>query len=219
MAKKPRIYATMGPFVFAFPHITSPDTEGKFADNKYKVDAVGEPKSKGMTKAQEAVADALKQFGLPKKGTNIPIKRETEKGEDGKKTETGKLVLKAKSQYAPAIVDAKGQPIPAKVLKNLKIGAGSEGLIEGYFQEYETSEKVRNADGELETVTVRGINFTLTGVQLIKVVKGGGGGSSFGAYEGGGFTCEDAGDEDGDEGLDIGSDGDEPDGDEGGLDI
>lgn len=221
MAKKPRIYATLGPFTFAFPHITSPDTEGQYADNKYKVDAVGDPKSKGMVKAQETVAEALKTFGLPKKGTGIPLKKETEKNKDtGKKVETGNLVLKAKSSYAPALVDASGKPIPAKALKTLKVGPGSEGLIEGYFQEYATTEKVRNADGEIETVETKGINFTLTGVQLIKVVKGAGGGSSFGAYEGGsGYTYE-GDDDDGDEGgLDIGSDGDEPDGDEGGLDI
>jgi hypothetical protein len=220
MAKKPRIYATIGPFVFAYPHITSPDSEGKYADNKYKVDAVADPKSKAMVQAQDIVQNALKEFGLPKKGTNLPIKRETEKDENGKKTETGKLVLKAKSQYAPVVVDAKGNPIPEKALKKLKIGAGSEGLIEGFFAPYTTTEKVRNADGELETVETQGINFTLTGVQLVKLVKGGQGGSSFGAYEGGGFSY-DGDDEDEDDntsgGLDLDTDDDEDD--EGGLDI
>ena len=221
MAKKPRIYATLGPFVFAYPHITSPDTEGKYADNKYKVDNVGDPKGAAMTEAQKIVAQALKDFGLPKKGTNIPIKRETEKGEDGKKAETGKLVLKSKSQYAPAVVDASGNPIPAKALKNLKIGAGSEGRIEGFFAPYTTTEKVRNADGEIETVETQGINFTLTGVQLIKLVKGGNQGSSFGAYgDGGGFSYEADGEDEDDNtsgGLDIGTD--DEDDDEGGLDI
>lgn len=222
MAKKPRIYATLGPFVFAYPHITSPDTEGKFADNKYKVDAVGDPKSKGMTAAQDIVASALKEFGLPKKGTNIPIKRETEKNDAGKKVETGKLVLKAKSQYAPTIVDIKGNPIPEKALRNLKIGAGSEGLIEGFFAPYTTTDRIRNADGEIETVETQGINFTLTGVQVLKVVKGGSGGTSFGAYEGyegDGFVYDgDDADEDDNTsgGLDIGSDDED---DEGGLDI
>jgi hypothetical protein len=220
MAKKPRIYATIGPFVFAYPHITSPDTEGKYADNKYKVDAVGDPKSKGMVKVQEILADALKQFALPKKGTNLPLKKETEKGEDGKKAETGKLLLKAKSQYAPTVVDAAGNPIPAKALAKMKIGAGSEGLIEGFFASYTTTEKVRNAEGEVETIETQGINFTLTGVQLVKLVKGGQNGSSFGAYEGGGFSYEGA-DDDGDDntsgGLELGDDDDDDD--EGGLDI
>lgn len=220
MAKKPRIYGTFGPFVFAYPHITSPDSEGTYADNKYKVDAIGAPTSDGMVAAQAACADALKQFGLPKKGTNLPIKRELSKNDAGKKEETGKLLFRSKSQYAPVVVDASGNPIEGKVLKKLKIGAGSEGLIEGYFSPYETTEKVRNADGELETVTVTGISFTLTSVQLIKLVKGGNGGSSFGAYAGGGFSVSDmVGDDDDDDDTDGTSDGGDDVDDDGGLDI
>lgn len=220
MAKKPRIYGTFGPFVFAYPHITSPDTEGTYADNKYKVDAVGAANSAGMVKAQEACAEALKAFGLPKKGTNLPIKRETVKNDAGKKEETGKLFLRSKSQYAPTVVDASGNPIADKVLKKLKIGAGSEGLIEGYFSPYETTERVKDKEtGEVETITTVGISFTLTGVQLIKLVKGGTGGSSFGAYEGGGFSASDlAGDDDDDDDAAGDTGGDDVD-DDGGLDI
>lgn len=218
MAKKPRIYGTYGPFVFAYPHITSPDSEGKYADNKYKVDAIGDPNGPAMTKAQEACAEALKAFGLPKKGTLLPLKKEQTKNDDGKKEDTGKLLFRSKSQYAPVVVDAQGNPIPEKILKKLKIGAGSEGLIEGYFSPYETTEKVRNADGEMETVTVTGVSFTLTGVQLIKLVKGGSGGSSFGAYEGGGFSASDLAGDDDDDDADGNAGGDDVD-DDGGLDI
>lgn len=218
MAKKPRIYGTFGPFVFAYPHITSPDSEGTYADNKYKVDAIGDPNSPGMVKAQEACAEALKAFGLPKKGTLLPIKKEQTKNDAGKKEDTGKFLLRSKSQYAPVVVDAQGNPIPEKILKKLKIGAGSEGLIEGYFSPYETTEKVRNADGEMETVTVTGISFTLTGVQLIKLVKGGTGGASFGAYQGGGFTASDLAGDDDDDDADGNAGGDDVD-DDGGLDI
>src|SRR3546814_1521768 len=45
MAKKPRIQATVGPFTFAYPHLTAPDSEGTYADNKYKVDGVVDPTS------------------------------------------------------------------------------------------------------------------------------------------------------------------------------
>ena len=211
----------MGPFVFSFPYITAPDTEGKFADGKYKVDAVGAPGSPGIAAAEDHIKKALKEFGLPTKGTGLPLKKEIDKGQDGKKVETGKLILRAKSKFAPAVVDANAQPIPDKALAKMKISGGSEGFIEGYFAPYESTEKVRNADGELETVTVRGVNFTLTGVQLTKLVKAGVGGSSFAAQGSGGFSYQGtASDEDdGDSGLDYGS-SDEPDeGDEGGLDI
>lgn len=220
MAKKPRIYGTFGPFVFAYPHITSPDSEGQYADNKYKVDAIGAPTSDGMKKAQAALADALKQFGLPKGDTLLPIKREVSKGDDGKKTETGNLLFRTKSQYAPTIVDASGNPIADRLLKKLKIGAGSEGLIEGYFSPYETTEKVKDSKtGKTETVTVTGISFTLTGVQLIKLVKGGTGGSSFGAYQGGGFNAADMLGDDDDDTTDGDAGSSDDVDDDGGLDI
>src|SRR3546814_13459062 len=88
-------------------------------------------------------------------------------------------------------------------LKSLKIGAGSEGLIQGYFSDYVMTVKER-VDGEMVTSEVPGLSFTLTGVQIIKLVKGGGG-AEFGAYEGGGFTYE-GGDSDDDDELNIGSD-------------
>src|SRR3546814_7705894 len=81
-----------------------------------------------------------------------------------------------------------GKPIPEKQRKSLKIGAGSEGLIQGYFSDYVMTVKER-VDGEMVTSEVPGLSFTLTGVQIIKLVKGGGG-AEFGAYEGGGFTYE-----------------------------
>lgn len=222
-SKKTYVDAILGPFVFSHVHLSSPDTEGQYADNKFKVDGVGDPKSKAIAEAEAVIKDVLKKVGLPAKGTNIPLKRQTEKNDAGKKVETGKLFLRAKSNRSPVIVDAKGEPIPAKALKKMKIGAGSEGLIDGYFTDYETTEKVRNEDGELETVTVKGVSFTLKGIQLIKYVKGGGG-SRFGSYEGGeGFTYE-GGDDDDEDGLDYGSDDDgdrsgADEGDEGGLDI
>jgi hypothetical protein len=229
MAKTKKVYtnALLGPFTFAHVHLSSPDTEGTYADNKYKVDGIGDPDGKAMAKAQSVLKEAIKACGLTPKGLNLPIKKETSKDKDtGKKSETGKLFIRSKSKQAPAIVDIKGNPIPAKALKGMKIGAGSEGLIEGYFTDYETTERVKDKEtGEVEVVTIKGMSFTLTGIQLLKYVKGGGRGSNFGAYEGegyeGGFTYE-GGDDDEDGGLDLASDdGDEQDADddEGGLDI
>ncbi|MFC6622023.1 ssDNA-binding protein [Novosphingobium panipatense] len=221
--KKTYVDAILGPFVFSHVHLSSPDTEGQFADNKYKVDGVADPKSKAIAEVEATLKDVLKKVGLPAKGTNLPLKKQMEKV-DGKKQETGKLFLRAKSNRAPLIVDASGKPIPKEALKKMKIGAGSEGRIEGYFTDYETTERVRNADGEVEVITIKGVSFTLTGIQLLKLVNGGGG-SRFGAYEGyeGGFTYSgDDGDEDAlDLSADDGDDRDagDADGDEGGLDI
>src|SRR3546814_4437319 len=66
MAKKPRIQATVGPFTFAYPHLTAPDSEGTYADNKYKVDGVVDPTSPAGKAVQAEVSKALKALGLGK---------------------------------------------------------------------------------------------------------------------------------------------------------
>lgn len=220
MAKSKRTApVTVGPFVFAYPHLTSPDTEGQYADNKYKVDGIGDPNQGPMKAAKAAVIAALKELGVPAKGSQTPLKAETSKNQDtGKREATGNHQFRCKSQYAPVITDASGTPIPAKALAKMKIGAGSEGLLQGYFSDYVMTAKER-VDGELVEVKIPGISFTLTGVQLIKCVAGGGASASFAAYEGGGFTYEGAADADEDD-LDVPADGDAAsDDDDGGLDI
>lgn len=223
MASQKRIAGTFGPFTFAYPHLTSPDSEGKYADDKYKVDGVGDPNTPEMKAVKAAIADAAKQLGIKivKGETNLPLLAEKgPKGDDGKKAPTGNVVLRGKSKFAPAIVDASGKPIPAKTLKRLKIGAGSEGLIQGYFGGYTMTVKER-VDGVLETREVEGISFTLTGVQLLSV-SAGNSGATFGAYEGGGFSVDDIdgeGLDDGDDDLEPSADDEPQDGDDGALDI
>lgn len=213
MAKSPTIKGTFGPFTFAYPHLTAPDTEGKFADNKYKVDGIGDPASAPMKALKAALTAACKELGVPK-GANLPLKAEMgPKDDKGVKKPTGQHMFRTKSKFAPAIVDASGKPIKASVLAKLKIGAGSTGILQGYFQAYvlQVREKV---DGVVQTVEEPGVSFTLTGVQLISVVAGQGGGADFGAYEGGGYSADDSDvDDDADDiqpdtGPDAGDDGD-----------
>src|SRR3546814_7401102 len=76
MAKKPRIQATVGPFTFAYPHLTAPDSEGTYADNKYKVDGVVDPTSPAGKAVQAEVSKALKALGLGK-DAQLPLKKQT----------------------------------------------------------------------------------------------------------------------------------------------
>jgi len=209
MARSPRIKATVGPFVFAYPHLTAPDTEGQYADNKYKVDGIAAPTSDAAKQTKAVVADALKQLGAPK-NANLPLKKETAKNEKGAREETGNLLFRTKSQYAPEIVDASGKPISAAKLAKMKIGAGSEGLLQGYFSTYELTVTER-VNGEKVTTKEPGVSFTLTGVQLLKLVSGGGG-ADFKAYEGGGYTVDEDG---GADDLPLGDDSDDDATDEG----
>lgn len=217
-----RITGTFGPFTFAYPHLTSPDSEGTYADNKYKVDGVGAPDSKAMKAVKSAIQDAAKQLGIKivKGETNLPILNEKgQKDDKGNREDTGNLVLRAKSKFAPSIVDANGTPVPAKKLAKLKIGAGSEGLIQGYFGSY-TMKVKEKVNGKVVMSEIEGISFTLTGIQLLSV-SAGNSGASFGAYEGGGFSIDDDDDGEGlDDEADDQADADDADeGDDGELDI
>src|SRR3546814_17827928 len=92
------------------------------------------PTSPAGKAVQAEVSKALKALGLGK-DAQLPLKKQTEKDEKGKKVPTGKLVFRTKSQYAPVIADVTGKPIHETQPKSRKIGAGSEGLIQGYFSE------------------------------------------------------------------------------------
>jgi hypothetical protein len=161
-----RIYATIGPLVAAYPHLTAPDTQGRFADNKYKTDLIGAPTLPAMKAAVAEMNAAKKVLGVAK-GDRTPISKQTAKDAEGKKVETGSYVFKTKSGYAPTVSDINGRPIPAKVLKTLKIGAGSTVRVKGFFAAYSGANS--------------GMNFTLTDVQVIKLESGNGAG--FEAYK------------------------------------
>ncbi|MBB3693053.1 ssDNA-binding protein [Sphingomonas sp. BK580] len=206
MAKRPTIDATFGPFTLSFPNLVEPDEKY----DVYTADGVDDPNSAAMKEAKRILAAAAKSFDLDPAEINLPLKKEMVKDPNApagakkpKKIATGKLVLKSKSKRPPALFDAAGKEIdPSKVTPR----GGTVALVQGFLSPYDMSGN-------------EGISFTLTGVQIIKLVEGGRK-ASFGAYQGeGGYVADDssAGDE-----LNIGADGDDS-GDEqddaGGLDI
>jgi len=195
--KRPSLSVKFGPFTLSYPHLNAPDE--KFGESYYKADGVDEPNSAAMKQAKKILADAIKTFGLDADDCKLPLSRETIKDPNApagtkkpKRIETGKLVLKGKTKKAPILVDANARPINPKAVE---IGGGSRAIIEGFLSPY-------NMKGD------DGISFTVTGVQIIKLIEKGGG-SSFTKYEG----DEDAYVYDGAAGdsLNIGSDSDDDD--------
>jgi hypothetical protein len=98
--------------VARYPHISSPDTKGKFADDKYKtklVFPIGDPAAQAFkTKIEEAAFEIHGKAGLK---LYMPFVEDEDAGE---------IVFITKTNYAPAIFDSKGKQAP-----NLKIGSGS----------------------------------------------------------------------------------------------
>lgn len=206
MAKRPTIDATFGPFTLSFPNLVEPDEKY----DVYTANGVDDPNSNAMKAAKRILADAAKQFDLDPAEITLPLVKEMVKDPNApagakkpKKIATGKLVLKSKSKRPPTLFDAAGKEIDPKTVTPR---GGTVALVQGFLAPYDMSGN-------------EGISFTLTGVQIIKLVEGGRK-ASFGAYEGGGYV---AGGDDADAGdtLNIGDDGDQDDAadDAGGLDI
>lgn len=163
-----------------WPKITNPDTEGKFADGKYKT--YGVPFSdEDFDKVEKALLDAAesKEFKayFAKEGVTsddpptIPVK-------EFKNRDTGKLEEKGfnfKSKYRPGIFDGKRKKLPVTA----KIGTGSEARIEAVLFPWAKSEKVKVKDAKtgkikVETQTGYGVSMRFASAQLRKLVEGGG---------------------------------------------
>ena len=206
MAKRPTIDATFGPFPLSFPHLTKPDEKY----NVYTANGVDDPNSAAMKAAKALIAKAIETFGLDAEGLKLPLTKEMVKdpkapegAKKPKKIASGKLVLKSKSQRAPALFDAKGNPIDPKAVNPR---GGTIARVQGFLSPYDMSGQ-------------EGISFTLTGVQIIKLVEGGFA-AKFDAYEGeDGYTFDGNGSSFGSE-LNINDDDDDQAQDDaGGLDI
>jgi hypothetical protein len=95
--------------VARYPHISSPDSKGKYADNKFKTKLVF-PINDTTMQMVATIKDAANQLGKTAK-QYMPIEVDEEANE---------IVLITKSAYAPAIFDARGNPA-----KGVQIGGGS----------------------------------------------------------------------------------------------
>ena len=113
--------------VARYPHLSKPDTVGKFADNKYKTKLVL------RADAPEAVAfmaeiDAAFKAAHPKPNklcNYVPYTVDEE---------TNEAVFTFKSTYAPAIFDGQRASMNGK---NVIIGGGSKLRVMGSFVEFE----------------------------------------------------------------------------------
>lgn len=111
--------------VAQYPHISSPDTKGKYADNKYKTKIVCKIDSPSALAAVERIKAAAEDIhgkaGLKK---YMPFDIDEE---------AGTITFSAKSQYAPLVMDVKGN----KVGKDVRIRGGSTLALAGYLIEFD----------------------------------------------------------------------------------
>ena len=110
--------------VAKYPHISSPDTKGKYADNKFKTKLVfdlSDDKAQAFVKACDEAAREIHGSAGDKLYKPYTVDEEA-----------GTVEFTFKSQYAPAIFDAKNRSA-----QKANIGGGSVLRILGSFVEYD----------------------------------------------------------------------------------
>lgn len=167
MAKQKKVNIVTPVGVAAFAYFHKPDTGKKYSDNKFKGKLVldGDTDLSALEEklrafAAEAFPDAdLSELQLPWK-----------EGDADKEEFAGKIILTAKSKYAPQIVDSKKQKLP----KGVKAMSGDRVRFVASLYAYEQTEKVREGKKTVE-VTVYGVSLQLNVVQVIEKNAGGSG--------------------------------------------
>src|SRR5690348_99993 len=107
------------------PHISSPDTQGKFADNKYKTKgrmSLGDPQAQSFIKAIDDAATQCHGKAGDKLHKPYVIDEDA-----------NTVTFTFKTQYQPAVFDGRNKPIPSTV----RVGGGSVIRLIGQFVEYE----------------------------------------------------------------------------------
>ena len=184
-AKKSETIPFVSPWLAArYPKISDPDTKGAYADGKFKTDSLfindGDEE-----KTRKTLREAAKKLwpDVELDDVALPLK-EFFDGKDEEKTSAG-MGLVFKSQYRPAVFDAKKKKLP----EGAKIGGGSEIRVASAIFPWSKAEKqtvVENGKKRQENVTAYGVGLRLGDVQVRKLVEfaGGGDGSAFDEVEG-----------------------------------
>jgi hypothetical protein len=185
-------------FTARYPKISSPDIKGKYADNKFKTDGILDEGD--IEKVRATLQAAAEKLHPGIDDVQLPLK---EFFSDKEKTKSEGWGLVLKSQYKPAVFDAKRKHLPDGV----KIGGGSVVRVASAIFPWEKTEKmqiVENGKKRTETVTAYGIGLRLGDVQVRELVErqGQGDGSAFDEVEGG-FEYESDGSEQFDGGDDA----------------
>lgn len=119
MAKRVYFKAVTPPAVLAYGYIHKTDSEGKYADGKFKGDFVYEPDHPAVADMQaQAKAAAKEEFGSQfkmseikwpfKDGNKVKLDKDTGKPRD---EFANKQIITAKTKDQPKVVDAKRQPL------------------------------------------------------------------------------------------------------------
>lgn len=157
MASKKKITFVTPKGIAKYPHITEKDTGHQYSSGKYDTQII--LKKEDAAGLIEQLKNIAKEEFPAKFVPKLPFKED----------EDGNVVFKAKSEYQPALIDARGKKIE-KVPSGLRIRGGSVIRIAGAVNVYD-----------------KGLSLWLNQVQILELVEDN---LAFGADESGSFTAD-----------------------------
>lgn len=170
--KKPMRKITTARCIAAYAYVNEPDTEGKFADGKFKITMKFE-KDQDISALETAIDEvAIETF--PEIDPS-DIKKPLKDGDESEKDDYhGFITVTAKTKDRPKLIDAKRNPLPSKI----KIFSGDVVKVAVTVMGYESTEKVvEKVNGKRveKTEKVYGVTLYLDAVQLLEKNNGTGG--------------------------------------------
>lgn len=157
MANKKKITFVTPKGIAKYPHITEKDTGHQYSSGKYDTQII--LKKEDAAGLIEQLKNIAKEEFPAKFQAKMPYKED----------EDGNVVFKAKSEYQPALIDARGKKIE-KVPSSLRIRGGSVIRIAGAINVYD-----------------KGLSMWLNQVQILELVEDN---LAFGADDSGSFTAD-----------------------------
>lgn len=113
-AKKTYTKTVVGAGSAAFVHLAEPDTEGEYADNKYKITLLIDKDSPEAERFEKLCKKAGADEFPKAKSVKLPLRDGDEKEQEHFH---GKYMLTAKTKKQPTTVDGKKQKVPADLIK------------------------------------------------------------------------------------------------------
>lgn len=113
-AKKKYTKTVVGAGTAAYVHLAEPDTEGEYADSKYKITLLIDKDSSEAERFEKLCKQAGDEEFPKAKSVKLPLRDGDEKEQEHFH---GKYMLTAKTKKQPTTVDGKRQKIPADVIK------------------------------------------------------------------------------------------------------
>jgi len=164
-----------------YPHISKPDTVGKYADNKFKTKLVISGSNPAAKAFADKIDEAAKAIHGPK-GAKMYVPYVYDE-------DSNEYTFTFKTSYAPAVFDGRNTQLPAKLDKSgerigckIAIGGGSELRVMGQFVEFE-----KGISAQFNQVQVKSLNGSSSGFDAVDDGY---------AYDGGSIEADDSDDDD-----------------------